>query len=67
MTKNCYRFDEIKEIMRGISKKCISRTVNEVEEFCSKWDPKEKFLTNDQLYEMVVRKLKDNHFIYELK
>ena len=67
MTKNCYRFDEIKEMMREISKKCINRTINEVEEFCSQWDPKEKFLTNDQVYEMVVRKLKDNHFIFELK
>lgn len=40
MTKNCYRFDEIKEMMRKISKKCINRTVNEVEELCSLWDPK---------------------------
>lgn len=63
MTRNCYRFDEIKQMMRQISKKCINRTINEVEELCSSWDPKKQPMTNDQLYEMVVNTLRDNYFI----
>ena len=63
MTRNCYKFDEIKQIMREISKKCLNRTINEVQEFCSQWNPKEKFLTSSQLHEMVSDKLKENHFI----
>ena len=32
MTKNCYRFREIKELMKNISKSCFSWVSNEVEE-----------------------------------
>lgn len=44
MTKNCYRFSEIKQLLMLIYNKCILKTQSKIEEICSTWNPKEERL-----------------------